>query len=54
MDYEEILSQKRRDEARYRHGQDYGGIKAAASDEDAIMVTFFEVTDNTNKLPKSG
>ena len=32
MDYEEILSQKRRDEARYRHGQDYGGIKAAASD----------------------
>ena len=34
MDYEEILSQKRRDEARYRQGQDYGGggIKASASD----------------------
>ena len=32
VDYEEILSQKRRDEARYRHGQDYSGIKASASD----------------------
>ena len=32
MDYEEILSQKRRDEARYRHGQDNSGIKASASD----------------------
>ena len=32
VDYEEILSQKRRDEARYRHGQDFSGIKASASD----------------------
>ena len=35
MDYEDLLNQKRRDEARYRHGQDphnYGGMKASTSD----------------------